>query len=45
MIGIAAREASGLNKSLTLRSLIIVRLVSAFVAYFFIAVRFASSTR
>ncbi|KXN90895.1 Nitrosoguanidine resistance protein SNG1 [Leucoagaricus sp. SymC.cos] len=37
MISNAAREASGLTRLLRLRSLITVRLVSAFVAYFFIS--------
>jgi len=37
MIGYAAREVSGLNKYLTLRSLITTRFVSLIAAYFFIS--------
>lgn len=38
MIGYGARQASGLNKMLCLRSIIIVRLISSFFAYFFLSV-------
>jgi len=38
MIASAAREASGLEKSLPTRSLIILRLVSSFTAYFVLSV-------
>ncbi|KAF9463855.1 hypothetical protein BDZ94DRAFT_1217283 [Collybia nuda] len=37
MMSSAARDASGFGKSLSLGSLVVVRLLSAFVAYFFLA--------
>lgn len=38
MISNGAREASGLGKTLDLRSLIITRFITDFVAYFFLSV-------
>ncbi|KAG6888299.1 hypothetical protein C0995_009298 [Termitomyces sp. Mi166 len=44
MIAYGAREAAGLNKNLTLRSLIITRFVSSFVSYFFLALFYSLVT-
>lgn len=41
MICSSARDASGVNRNLTLRSLIMTRYVSSFAAYFFIALFYA----
>ena len=38
MISLSAREMSGLNDSLSLKSLILLRFVSSFGAYFFLSV-------
>ncbi|KAF7323563.1 DUF3533 domain-containing protein [Mycena kentingensis (nom. inval.)] len=43
MVSDAARNASGLNTRLTLRSLILLRLLTMFAAYFFISVRLPPS--
>ncbi|RDB27751.1 Nitrosoguanidine resistance protein SNG1 [Hypsizygus marmoreus] len=44
MIGYSAREAAGLNRHLTLRSLIITRFVSSFVAYFVVSLFYSLLT-
>ncbi|KAG5636442.1 hypothetical protein H0H81_008032 [Sphagnurus paluster] len=45
MIGMAAREQAGLNRNLTLRSLIVTRIVSSLVAYFFLALFYTLLSR
>jgi hypothetical protein len=41
MVAHGAREASGINDILKLRSLVLVRLVSSFFGYFFLSVRWS----
>ncbi|PPR02814.1 hypothetical protein CVT26_009600 [Gymnopilus dilepis] len=41
MVGLSAREASGYDRNLHTRSLIVLRLISSFAAYFFISLFYA----
>ena len=45
MIAFGAREASGYDKSLSVRALIVLRLVTCFSAYFILSVRSSPSKR